>query len=83
MKSIEKINSELFLVIEVDLKSVSTENKFFKLMNEIFGFPSYYWHSFDSLDDCMRDLGLWSIISSSNSKTYQGYKIKMLPYLLI
>lgn len=56
MRSIEKINNELVLVIEVELKGVATENSFFNLMNDAFSFPAYYRRSFDSLDDCMRDL---------------------------
>jgi RNAse (barnase) inhibitor barstar len=57
MRSIENINNKTYVILELDLKSVSNENKFFNLMNETFEFPNYFRNSFDSLDDCMRDLG--------------------------
>ena len=43
--------------VEIDLKNVKNENNFIKEMDNIFDFPPYFRkNSYDSLNDCMRDL---------------------------
>ena len=43
--------------VEIDLKNVKNKNNFIKEMDNIFDFPPYFRkNSYDSLNDCMRDL---------------------------
>ena len=43
--------------VEIDLKNVKNDNDFIKKMDNIFDFPPYFRkNSYDSLNDCMRDL---------------------------
>lgn len=40
----------------IDVRNIKTETAFLQKMNEVFQFPSYFWMSLDSLDDCMMSL---------------------------
>ena len=43
--------------VEIDLKNVKNDNDFIKKMDNIFDFPPYFRkNSYDSMNDCMRDL---------------------------
>ena len=43
--------------VEIDLKNVKNSSSFFKEMDDVFHFPPYFRkNSYDSLNDCMRDL---------------------------
>ena len=37
----------------IDVRNIKTETAFLQKMNEVFQFPSYFWMSLDSLDDCI------------------------------
>ncbi|MFD2909189.1 barstar family protein [Flavobacterium ardleyense] len=45
-------------MVEIDLNFQDIKNKksFFNLMSKSFDLPNYFKNSFDSLDECMRDL---------------------------
>ncbi|GET46381.1 barstar family protein [Capnocytophaga felis] len=45
-----------YLKIVIDLRNVKTERSFLLKMQEMLGLPSYFWLSFNSLDDCMLSL---------------------------
>ena len=52
----EYLKNKIFEV-EIDLKNVKNSSSFFKEMDNIFQFPPYFRNnSYDSLNDCMRDL---------------------------
>ena len=52
----EYLKNKIFEV-EIDLKNVKNGSNFFKEMNDVFHFPPYFRkNSYDSLNDCMRDL---------------------------
>jgi hypothetical protein len=52
----EYLKNKIFEV-EIDLKNVKNSSNFFKEMNDVFYFPPYFRkNSYDSLNDCMRDL---------------------------
>ena len=52
----EYLKNKIFEV-EIDLKNVKNSSNFFKEMNDVFHFPPYFRkNSYDSLNDCMRDL---------------------------
>ena len=40
----------------IDVRNIKTETVFLQKMNELFQFPSYFWMSLDSMDDCMMSL---------------------------
>ena len=40
----------------IDVRNIKTEAHFLRKMNEVFQFPSYFWMSLDSMDDCMMSL---------------------------
>ena len=40
----------------IDARNIKTEKAFLQKMNEVFQFPSYFWMSLDSMDDCMMSL---------------------------
>ena len=40
----------------IDVRNIKTETAFLQKVNEVFQFPSYFWMSLDSLDDCMMSL---------------------------
>ena len=40
----------------IDVRNIKTEAAFLRKMNEVFQFPSYFWMSLDSMDDCMMSL---------------------------
>ena len=40
----------------IDVRNIKTESDFLRKMDEVFQFPSYFWMSLDSLDDCMMSL---------------------------
>ena len=40
----------------IDVRNIKTETAFLQKMNEVFQFPSYFWISLDSMDDCMMSL---------------------------
>ena len=43
--------------VEIDLKNVKNSSSFIKKMDDVFHFPPYFRkNSYDSLNDCMRDL---------------------------
>ncbi len=65
MRSIEQSDNGTILIVEVNLKQVSSINAFFNKMKTAFELPSYFSDSLDSLDECMRDL---SWISEPNIK---------------
>lgn len=44
------------LTIDFDLGNIRSKSKFFSEMKDTFSLPDYFWHSFDSLNDCMMDL---------------------------
>ncbi|ATA90111.1 barstar [Capnocytophaga stomatis] len=45
-----------YLKIVIDLRNVKTERSFLLKMQEMLQLPSYFWLSFNSLDDCMLSL---------------------------
>ena len=52
----EYLKNKIFEV-EIDLKNVKNSSNFFKEMNDVLNFPPYFRkNSYDSLNDCMRDL---------------------------
>ena len=54
---IKKYLKNKIFEVEIDLKNVKNENNFIKEMDNIFDFPPYFRkNSYDSLNDCMRDL---------------------------
>lgn len=44
------------LVLQFDLGKIKSQHHFFSQMNMVFNLPSFFCGSFDSLNDCMRDL---------------------------
>lgn len=44
------------LILDFDLGNIRSKSKFFSEMKDTFSLPDYFWHSFDSLNDCMMDL---------------------------
>ena len=40
----------------IDVRNIKTESDFLRKMDEAFQFPSYFWMSLDSMDDCMMSL---------------------------
>ena len=40
----------------IDVQNIKTETAFLQKMNEVFQFPSYFWMSLNSMDDCMMSL---------------------------
>ena len=40
----------------IDVRNIKTETAFLQKMNEVFQFPSYFWMSLNSMDDCMMSL---------------------------
>ncbi len=40
----------------IDVRNIKTEADFLRKMNEVFQFPSYFWMSLNSMDDCMMSL---------------------------
>ena len=40
----------------IDVRNIKTESDFLRKMDEVFQFPSYFWMSLDSMDDCMMSL---------------------------
>ena len=40
----------------IDVRNIKTEATFLRKMNEVFQFPSYFWMSLNSMDDCMMSL---------------------------
>ncbi len=40
----------------IDVRNIKTEKAFLQKMNEVFRFPSYFWMSLNSMDDCMMSL---------------------------
>jgi len=40
----------------IDVRNIKTETAFLQKMDELFQFPSYFWMSLDSMDDCMMSL---------------------------
>ena len=40
----------------IDVHNIKTEAAFLRKMNEVFQFPSYFWMSLNSMDDCMMSL---------------------------
>lgn len=54
---IKKYLKNKIFEVEIDLKNVKNSSNFFKEMNDVFHFPPYFRkNSYDSLNDCMRDL---------------------------
>ena len=52
----EYLKNKIFEV-EIDLKNVKNSSSFIKKMDDVFHFPPYFRkNSYDSLNDCMRDL---------------------------
>ena len=52
----EYLKNKIFEV-EIDLKNIKNSSSFFKEMDDVFHFPPYFRkNSYDSLNDCMRDL---------------------------
>ena len=52
----EYLKNKIFEV-EIDLKNVKNSSSFIKEMDDVFHFPPYFRkNSYDSLNDCMRDL---------------------------
>ena len=40
----------------IDVRNIKTESDFLRKMNKVFQFPSYFWMSLNSMDDCMMSL---------------------------
>ncbi|MBB1542771.1 MAG: barstar family protein [Flavobacteriaceae bacterium] len=40
----------------IDVRNINTETAFLQKMDDVFQFPSYFWMSLNSLDDCMMSL---------------------------
>ena len=54
---IKKYLKNKIFEVEIDLKNVKNNSSFFKEMDDVFHFPPYFRkNSYDSLNDCMRDL---------------------------
>lgn len=47
---------QIVLTIEIDLTNIRSVLQFFQKMQSEFRLPEFFWFSFDSLNDCMRDL---------------------------
>ena len=54
---IKKYLKNKIFELEIDLKNVKNSSSFIKKMDDVFHFPPYFRkNSYDSLNDCMRDL---------------------------
>ena len=54
---IKKYLKNKIFEVEIDLKNVKNSRSFIKKMDDVFHFPPYFRkNSYDSLNDCMRDL---------------------------
>ena len=54
---IKKYLKNKIFEVEIDLKNVKNSSSFIKKMDDVFHFPPYFRkNSYDSLNDCMRDL---------------------------
>ena len=54
---IKKYLKNKIFEVEIDLKNVKDSSSFIKKMDDVFHFPPYFRkNSYDSLNDCMRDL---------------------------
>ena len=54
---IKKYLKNKIFEVEIDLKNVQNSSSFIKKMDDVFHFPPYFRkNSYDSLNDCMRDL---------------------------
>ena len=54
---IKKYLKNKIFEVEIDLKNVKNSSSFIKRMDDVFHFPPYFRkNSYDSLNDCMRDL---------------------------
>ena len=54
---IKKYLKNKIFAVEIDLKNVKNSSSFIKKMDDVFHFPPYFRkNSYDSLNDCMRDL---------------------------
>ena len=40
----------------IDVRNIKTKTAFLQKMSEVFQFPSYFWMSLNSMDDCMMSL---------------------------
>ena len=54
---IKKYLKNKIFEVEIDLKNVKNSSSFIKKMDDVFHFPPYFRkNSYDSMNDCMRDL---------------------------
>ena len=54
---IKKYLKNKIFEVEIDLKNVKNSSSFIQKMDDVFHFPPYFRkNSYDSLNDCMRDL---------------------------